>query len=739
MSLRTHVNVFQGTDSIPELSTGNTLPIVAVPFGMAHWTLQTQRHGGWMFSPRNPKLQGVRCTHQPSPWMGDYGSFAILPQSGRRLLSASRRATIWRRDHSTVSPDSMSLRLAARGIDIDVAPTSRCAVMRFRFPTDTQHRIIVESTCGETHLRVEPDRRTIVGFTRGNSGGVPDGFAQHFVAVLDHDIVDWATFHDDALGPAQTPRTDEGLGLVAELGPGARVVTMRIATSFIGEAQARITLKREVGGRDLEAVAADAAHLWDTALDQIEVEPVDDGASDPTATIATFASCLYRTKLFPRVLHEMDAQNRTIHYSPYDGEVHPGVLYADTGTWDTYRTQFPLLTLLDPAFVGQVLQGFVHAGQESGWLPQWPSPGHRVSMPGTHLDAIVADALVKGVNGFDVDAAYRMMLRHADGPAGENAPGGAGRRGIEEYLHHGCRTSGTWVAETLDYAYDDWAISVVADRLGDDTTRDRMLRRATNYRNVFDPAVGFMRARGPDGTWREPFDEFEWGGPYCEGGAWQSSWAVPHDPAGLGRLFGGSAALAAKLDDMLATPPYFAVGSYGHEIHEMTEMAAANHGQYAHSNQPVHNALFLYLAAGRPWRTQTEVRRVLETMYSPEGFPGDEDNGEMAAWYVLGALGIYPHCPGRPEWALGSPLMRRTTVHLPGDRDLVLDAPDNSTDRHFVESMTISSHRAQYRELVVPHATLIAGTTVHWGMSDRPRTQIVPVDARLSSMSEYVD
>lgn len=743
MALRDHVNPFQGTDSIPELSTGNTLPITSLPFGMAHWTLQTQRHGGWMFNPHNPKLQGVRCTHQPSPWMGDYGSFAVLPQTGPPRLSAHRRATAWRRDRSVVAPHRMSLDLVADGIRVDVAPTARCAIMRFRFPAGCDARIILECTRGESHIRVRPDGRTIVGYTRGNSGGVPDDFAHHFVAVIDRDVLDWNTFRDDAVGTPRTPDTGEGLGVVADLGNTVTEVTVRIATSFISTEQAMVTLERELGTRDPDRIAADAATAWDLVLDQLEVEPFDDAASDPDTTIATFASCLYRTKLFPRALHEVDAHGRTVHYSPYDGGVHPGVLFADTGTWDTYRTQFPLLTLLDPGFVGEVLQGFVHAGIESGWLPQWPSPGHRTSMPGTHLDAIVADAVAKGVNGFDVETAYRLMLRHADTPAGESAPPGAGRRGIEDYLQHGYRTFGKSVAETLDYAYDDWAIAVVADHLGDNATRARMLQRATNYRHVFDPGVGFMRARDADGSWRTPFNPFEWGGPYCEGGAWQSSWAVPHDPAGLATLFGGAAAMAGTLDQMLSTPPRFEVGDYGAEIHEMTEMAMADHGQYAHSNQPVHNALYLYLAAGRPWRTQQEVRRVLDTMYSPTAFPGDEDNGEMAAWYVLSALGIYPHCPGRPEWGLGSPLMRRSIIHLANGRDLVMDAPRNSSSRPFVDAITVSTPRDaapdSHRNLVMAHTVLTEGAILHWHMSDRPRTQITPVDSRPSSLSSYED
>jgi predicted alpha-1,2-mannosidase len=726
MRLLSYVNPLQGTDSSGSLSRGSTMPIVAMPFGMAHWTLQTDDGWGWQFQPRSPKLQGVRLTHQPSPWMGDYGAFVVMPQSGARALSTGRRATTWRLDKTTVKPHRMRAELVASGVILETAPTERGAVFRFRFPDGADSRLILEGVKGETHFELRSDG-LLVGWTRGNSGGVPANFACYFVARLTVPIPSWTTFRGDDLGPSNEAKTGDALGVCLELGR-AREVTMRVGTSFISIEQAILNLEREIGRANLDEIASRAEAAWEKTLGQIEIETDDEVAKK------TFYSCLYRTKLFPRTWHEIDPAGKTVHFSPYDGQVHDGPLYADTGFWDTFRTQHPLLTLLEPARQAEMLRGWVNAYHESGWLPQWPSPGHRVSMPGTHLDATIADAVAKGIRNFDIEAALKGMLRHADGPA-RGGPVGAGRNDIESYLKYGYSVSGGAVAQTLDYAYDDWAIAQTATALGQKEVANRLLGRALNYQKLYDPGVGFMRARKADGGWVEPFDEFSWGGPYVEGGPWQSSWAVQHDAAGLMSLMGGEVAFAKKLDQMLATPPYFHVGGYGVEIHEMTEMAIRDFGQYAHGNQPVHHVLYLYLAAGRPWRAQKEIRRVLDTLYSPDGFAGDEDNGEMAAWYVLSSLGLYPHCPGRPEWALGSPLFKRTRVHLPNGRTLTIDAPENSAKYPYVTEVSLRGHVIP--GTVVGHQALLEGGTLHFHMSTTPSMRVTPMAGRPGSMSPY--
>jgi len=723
-----YANPLQGTDSHHGFSKGNTAPLIALPFGMNHWSPQTEE-GRWFFSPRQHKLQGVRCTHQPSPWMGDYGSFTIMPQSGRRLLSAWHRGAAYRLDKSVVKPHHFRAEIIQTGTTLEMSPTVRGAIFRFTFPAGAPSRVILDPAAGESFVSVRDDARTLVGYTRHSSGGVPEGFAHYFIAVFDRPIVGWSTFSGNEAPVEGGERTGEKVGIAVEFGDGdGTPMTMRIATSFISAEQAERNLANEIGEAGFDEILSRAQAVWEQNLGRIVVEDADE------ARLRTFYSCLYRTQLFPRVWHEIDAEGNTVHRSPYDGQVHPGVLYTDNGFWDTYRTEYPLLALLQPTQLSEILQGWVNAYREGGWFPQWATPGYRACMVGTHIDAVMADAVVRGVRNFDVQGALDGMLKHAYEVGDPN--GAFGRIGIEDYVSLGYVATDRHheaVARSLDYAYDDFCISQVAEALGNHEEAAKLRERAGNYRHQYDPSVGFMRGRNADGSWLEPWEEFHWGSPYVEGGPWQSSWAVQHDPAGLIELMGGEEAFVAKLDQMLVTEPRFTVGAYGFEIHEMTELAAADFGQYAHSNQPVHHALYLYNAAGRPWRTQKEVRRVMDELYTPDTFAGDEDNGEMAAWYVLSALGFFPLCPGHPSWTVGSPLFRRATIRFEGGRELVIEAPDNGADRVYVRSVRLNGQLVDGLNLA--NDAITGGGTLQFEMSSEPSTEVTPVEGRPFSLS----
>ncbi len=735
-----YVNPLQGTDSHPGFSRGNTLPLVALPFGMAHWSAQTAE-GPWFFSPQSRKLQGVRLTHQPSPWMGDYGAATFLPQSGERRLSAHRRGTAYSPEAATFSPARFAAELPASGVELEIAPTERGAIFRFAFPPGESARLLLDPAAGESSFRVRPDGKTIEGYTRGNNGGVPEGYALWIVAELSVPVVSWTRFAGDLPSEAEA---GERLGLCAELGPAPEgPVELRVATSFIDLEGAERNLRLELAGT-FEEVHAAAEGAWEDVLGAIRVE------GDERAK-ATFYSCLYRTRLFPRIWHEPGEDGEPRHRSPYDGGVHPGVLYTDNGFWDTYRTEYPLLALVAPNRLGEILRGWTNALKEGGWFPQWATPGYRACMVGTHIDAVMADAIARGVTDFDVAAAADGLLRHAYEPG--DPDGAWGRIGIEDYKALGWVAADRHhesVARSLDYAYDDWCIAGVLRHLGRSDEADALLARAANYRHLYDPAVGFMRGRNADGTWLEPWREFRWGDPYTEGGPWQSLWAVPHDPAGLAGLLGGEnggeEALVAKLDAMLACPPRVEVGAYGFEIHEMTEMVCADpprpgegraqgegFGQYAHSNQPVHHALYLYAAMGRPWRTQREVRRVLDRLYTPDDLPGDEDNGEMGAWYVLSALGLFPACPGKAEWTLASPLFPRAVVRLENGGELVIEAPATSPENVYVRSVTLNG--APIEGCVLSHAQIASGGTLRFEMTPEPDDRVVPAALRPFSMT----
>ncbi|MES2463602.1 MAG: GH92 family glycosyl hydrolase [Armatimonadota bacterium] len=723
------VNTLQGSNSEFRFSRGNCLPLVAMPFGMTHWCPQTNgERNGWFFHPDDPKLEGIRATHQPSPWIGDYGHFVVMPQTGERKLGARERSSVYRSEGAAFQPHYFSADLLRYNCTVELTPTERCAVLRCHFPVDTDidpfdaaqtRRLIFEPFTGVSEVEILPEQRQIRGLTRTNSGGTPPNFALYFVITLDAPIEAWGLFEERAVFPDETIRTGSRVGAYAEFAPGELMVEARIATSFISIEQAERNLQQETGGLTFDEIKARGEAVWDESLSRIRIE----GGTDDQRR--TFYSCLYRTQLFPRIFHEIGDDGAQRHYSPYDGNIHDGPMYTDNGFWDTYRTVYPLYSLLCPERLGEILQGWVNVYKESGWFPTWASPGHRSCMVGTHADAVIADAIVKNIPGFDVATAYQGIRKHAleDVPEGS----GFGREGLTEFIEKGYVSSDHFHAatsRTLDYAYDDFCISQAARALGHEEDADQLTKRSRFWRNVYDPAVGMMRGRNSDGSWRTPWDQFEWGGPFVEGGTWQHSWGVPHDPAGLIATMGGREAFTAKLDQMLALPPHFRVGSYGFEIHEMTEMASADFGQYAHSNQPVHHALYLFTCAGQPHKTQRWVRRVLTELYSSESFPADEDNGEMASWYVLSALGLYPLCPGHPSYVFSSPLFPAAHLSLPQGKTLTIRAKTEGEQDVIDAPYTkeIAWNGATWSSLSIGHDELIQGGELSVVLSDTPDT-----------------
>lgn len=641
MALISSVNLLQGTFSTKDFSRGNTLPLLARPWGLHHWTLQTGR-SPWTFHGEHAKLQGVRLTHQPSPWMRDYGNLLILPFHGEIQGLIEHQASAYSIAQTELRPHCLRAELLRYGIRLEMAPTERGAVFIFTRQSSEAIRVRFHFD-GDHSMRWNHGDRMVIGASHNHCGGVADPFGLHFVGEFD-------------VVPVGFEKIDNG-GILTFPGMVERL-ELRLTASFISEEIARVSLRRELQGKSLSTVAEEGADIWNELLGRIEIEPRDE------SQWRTFYSCLYRCLLFPRFLDEVDSDGRTVHYSPYDGRVRDGSLCADSGFWDTYRTLLPLLALAYPEKLRLMLDGWLAACRESGWSPKWPSPGLRDCMIGTHFNVVVADAIAKGITDWNVEEAFQYLWKDA---TVQSDNGCCGRQGLEDYIRLGyvpCDKFPYGVSSTLDYCYDDFCVARVAQFLGRKNEANIMLTRAQAYRNVFDPSIGFMRGRRADGCWETPFREFRWGGSYIEGGPWQHTFNVPHDPAGLASLFGGQSNLCLKLDTMLATPPRFETGHYGYEIHEMTEMAMVPFGQYAHSNQPVHNFLFLYALSGQPEKTEHWVRRIAGELYSAEHLPGDEDNGEMSAWYIFASLGLYPFCPGTPDYVRFTPLVR--SAHIAG-------------------------------------------------------------------------
>ncbi|MFD0673804.1 GH92 family glycosyl hydrolase [Cohnella sp. GCM10027633] len=733
-----YVNPLQGTASTFHYSNGNTLPLVSRPFGMASWSPQTKlEQDGWFFHPSDRHVYGIRLTHQPSPWIGDYGQLLFMPQSGELRVDPAKQWSSVLPEETIVRPDYYATKLQGCRTKLEMTPTERGAAFRLTFDEPEQGaRLLVSTFKGESAIRWQAAERRITGYTRANRGGVPDNFAHYFAISFDCEWDDAAsgTF-DEELRLQASPTDAAGERVGAYIGlklPPSNEAIVRIGTSFISEEQAILNLEREApAGTSFDELREESAQAWEERLKSIEVDP---SGEDPEK-LRTLYTCLYRTLLFPRRTYEFDASGAMVHYSPFNGEILPGPMYSDIGFWDVYRTTVPLYSLLCPTQLSEMMEAWANVYKESGWMPKWVSPGERGVMPGTLIDAAIADAFVKGIRGFDVQAAYEGLLKHAKYPVDRPH---VGREGLARYeqlgylpdeeVHHS-------VSYSLDYAYGDFCIAQLARELGDEETYRKLIERSGNYRHLFDADVGFMRARNASGEWAGDFDPIEWGGPYCEGGPWQSSWAVQHDLLGLAELHGGRERMAAKLDELFAAPPTFRVGSYGQEIHEMSEMAAGGLGQFAISNQPSFHIPYIYTALGYPSRAQRWIRETLETQFSaePDGLPGDEDNGSLGAWYLFSAMGLYPLSPGVPQYALGSPLFKRMTVRLDNGRALTIEAPDNGPAKPYVAGVTVDGR--PHEALYFMHEQLVEGARIIFEMAEEPAAKQEPYSLDLLPFS----
>mgnify|MGYP002854724035 CR=1 FL=1 len=678
-----YVSTLVGTLSKHSLSTGNTYPAVALPWGMNFWTPQTGRMGdGWQYVYTEDKIRGLKQTHQPSPWINDYGQFAIMPTT-RTVFKEDERASWFSHKAEVATPYYYKVYLADWDITAEVAPTERAAVIRLTYPETSEARVVIDAFDGGSYFRIDKDRRQLMGYTSKNSGGVPEGFKNFFVMEFSHPITFVATADGDQLQEGRTELNVNHAQAVIGFPTLKRgeQVTLRVASSFIDFDYARSNLC-ELGSRSFDEVCAAGRQRWNDVLGRIEVE------DDNIDHLRTFYSCLYRSVLFPRSFYEIDAQGRPVHYSPHTGEVCPGYYFTDTGFWDTFRCLFPLLNLVYPEMNVKMQEGLANCYRESGFLPEWASPGHRGCMVGNNSASVVADAFLKllvpdglpvGNPPYDIETLWQAVVHGAN--AVHPSVSSTGRLGFDYYNKLGYVPYNVGinenVARTLEYAYDDWCIYKLGQALG---KKDKELKpfreHALNYRNVFDPETKLMRGRNEDGTFQSPFSPLKWGDAYTEGNAWHYTWSVFHDPEGLIQLMGGREVFVQMLDSVFNVPPLFDESYYRAVIHEIREMQIMNMGNYAHGNQPIQHMIYLYDWALQPWKTQQRIRQVMDRFYNanPDGYCGDEDNGQTSAWYVFSALGFYPVCPGSGQYALGTPYFPKATLHLFNGKTLTIEA-----------------------------------------------------------------
>ena len=714
-----YVSTLVGTQSKFELSTGNTYPATALPWGMNFWTPQTGKMGdGWAYTYDADKIRGFKQTHQPSPWMNDYGQFAIMPITGGLVFDQDRRASWFSHKAEVAKPYYYKVYLADHDVTTELAPTERAVMFRFTYPETKNAYVIVDAFDKGSYVKVIPEENKIIGYSTKNSGGVPENFKNYFVIQFDKPFTFVSTVFENNILPNETEAKGNHTGAVIGFATKkGEIVHARVASSFIIPEQAELNLK-ELGKNSFDQLVANGREIWNREMSKIEIE------DDNIDNLRTFYSCLYRSMLFPRSFYEIDAKGQVMHYSPYNGEVRPGYMFTDTGFWDTFRCLFPFLNLMYPSMNQKMQEGLVNTYKESGFLPEWASPGHRDCMVGNNSASVVADAYIKGLRGYDIETLWEALKHGANAHLRGTA---SGRLGYESYNQLGYVANnigiGQNVARTLEYAYNDWAIYTLGKKLGKPESEiDIYKKHALNYKNVYHPERKLMVGKDNKGVFNPNFDAVDWSGEFCEGNSWHWSFCVFHDPQGLINLMGGKKEFNAMMDSVFVIPGKLGMESRG-MIHEMREMQVMNMGQYAHGNQPIQHMVYLYNYSSEPWKAQYWIREIMNKLYTagPDGYCGDEDNGQTSAWYVFSALGFYPVCPGTDEYIIGTPLFKSAKLHLENGKTITIKADNNQLDNRYIKEMKVNG-KSQTRNFLT-HDQLIKGANIQFQMSPVPNKQ----------------
>lgn len=709
-----YVNTLQGTNSTYELSWENTYPTTAVPYPMNSWSPQTGKNGdGWKYQYSATTIRGFQPTHQCSPWVGDYGVFSLMPVP-ELVVDESKRATPFSHDKEIAKPHYYKVTLE-NGITTEFSPTTRSAHFRFSFPAKGDAFLVLDGYTKTSQVQIDVANHRITGYVH-NGAFSPKTHKNYFIIQFDKPFVSYGTWENrkNTIQKNNLSREGEGIGAYVQFAKGSKVQA-KVSTSYISPEQAEVTMTRELGKHSsVEVTKQAAADVWNQLLNRVLVE----GGTEED--MKTFYSCMFRANLFSHKFYEEKEDGSPYYYSPYDEKIHDGYMFTDNGFWDTFRSQFPLTNILHPTMQGQYMQALLDAQEQCGWLPSWSFPSETGGMVGNHSISLLTDAWVKGIRTFDPEKALKAYAHEAmnKGPWG----GANGRVRWKDYYQLGYipypESMGS-TAQTLEYCYDDFCAYQLAKMTGNKFYEEVFARQIYNYKNVYDPSVGFMRGRKLDGSWAD-FDAFEWGGPYCEGNAWHYNWSVFHDVQGLIDLTGGDERFVAKIDSVFALPGIVKYGTYGTKIHEMLEMELAKMGQYAQGNQPIQHMIYLYSYAGQPWKTQYWIRQVMDRLYnsSENGYPGDEDQGGMSSWYVLSALGIYSVCPGTDEYVLGSPKFRKATITMEDGKKFVIEAKGNSKDNVYIQNATLNGKR--HTRNYIHYSDIVNGGVLELQMGNQP-------------------
>jgi predicted alpha-1,2-mannosidase len=715
------VTTLMGNDSKYNLSNGNTYPAIALPWGMNFFTPQTNKNGdGWQYQYNADKIVGFKQTHQPSPWINDYGCFSLMPITGSLKWNEKERASWYAHKTEIAKPYYYSVYLADADVTTEITPTERCASFKFTYPKSDSSFIVIDAFDKGSFIQIIPEQNKIIGYTTKNSGGVPGNFKNYFVITCSKPITNfWLMDTTTILATGKQVASAHAKAIIGFATAKGEQVHVNVASSFISFAQAELNLKTEIGNQSFAQILAKAKNIWHTELSKVKVE----GGSDEQ--LKTFYSCLYRVLLFPRKFYEIDAQNQVVHYSPYNGKIEKGYLFTDNGFWDTFRAVFPFFTLMYPNMNAQMMEGLANTYKESGWLPEWASPGHRDCMIGSNSASLIADSYLKGIRGYDINTLYEAAVKNSNN---EGPLTSVGRKGVDYYNQLGYVPYNVGInesaARTLEYGYADFCISKLAKALGKSATEiETFVKRSYNYKNLFDSSHKLMRGKNKDGSFQSLFNPFKWGDAFTEGNSWHYTWSVFHDVAGLKKLMGGDKHFTQMLDSVFTMPPLYDETYYGQVIHEIKEMQITNMGQYAHGNQPMQHMIYLYNYSSQPYKSQYWVREVMNKLYkpTPDGYCGDEDNGQTSAWYVFSAMGFYPVCPGTQQYILGAPLFKKVTLTLPNKKKFIINAPNNSSKAKYIQTAKLNNKI--WDKNYINHNTITQGGNLFLHMNKTPNKQ----------------
>ncbi|OJV36742.1 MAG: alpha-mannosidase [Bacteroidales bacterium 36-12] len=716
-----YVSTLVGTQSKHSLSTGNTYPAIALPWGMNFWTPQTGKMGdGWAYTYDADKIRGFKQTHQPSPWINDYGQFSIMPTTGKAIFDEDARASWFSHKAEVARPYYYKVYLADFDVVTEITPTERAAMFRFTFPDSKNSFVTIDAFDRGSYVKIIPEKNKIIGYTTKNSGGVPQNFKNYFVVEFDKAFTYTSSVVNGVIKENLLEADCNHAGVIIGF-PTKRgeVVHARVASSFISFEQAELNLK-ELGNKSFDIVKTDSEKQWNDILGRIEVKDKN------IDNLRTFYSSLYRSVLFPRSFFEYDANGNVVHYSPYNGEIEQGYMFTDTGFWDTFRALFPLLNFLYPEMNIKMQEGLINTYKESGYFPEWASPGHRGCMVGNNSASVLADAYLQGVKVKEADVLWKGIISTANSvhPTVKST----GRWGFDYYNDLGYVPNDVYInesaARTLEYAYNDWCIYELGKALNKPESEIQIYReRSQNYKNLFNSKYNLMAGRQKNGEFTEPFSPFKWGGDFTEGNALHYTWSVFHDPQGLINLMGGKKTFNQMLDTVFALPPIFDDSYYGGVIHEIREMQIMNMGNYAHGNQPIQHMIYMYNYSGEPWKAQYHLREVMDKLYfaTPDGYCGDEDNGQTSAWYVFSAMGFYPVCPGSGQYVIGSPIFDQVKLNLTNGKKLEITSKKNSAANVYVNKLKFNGKNYPHNYFDI--SSLKKGGKIVFEMDNKPNKQ----------------